>query len=111
MYLPDNLNVSFESAKKSLFRSFNAIYGKIGNRASEETVLELMRAKCLPALLYGLDACPVNAADTRSLEFSYTRLLMKMFKTTSLPIIEECRLTFGIEKLSTIITRRKTNFQ
>ena len=49
---------SFDSAKKSLFRSFNAIYGKIGNRASEETVLELMRAKYLPVCMY---ACPVNA--------------------------------------------------
>ena len=39
---------SFSNAKARFFRAFNAMYGRA---ASEETVLELLRAKCLPILL------------------------------------------------------------
>ena len=46
-------------AKRSFYRTANAILGKIGGRAPEDVILELIRNKCLPALLYGLEACPV----------------------------------------------------
>jgi len=101
---------SFDSAKKSLYRSFNAVYGKIGSNASEEVVLQLIHAKCLPMLLYGLDACPVNVADTRSLEFTFTRLLMKVMKTNNIEIINDCRIAFGVDKLENLIAKRKLNF-
>jgi len=32
---------SFSNCKSPLFRAFNAMYGKIGRAASEETILEL----------------------------------------------------------------------
>jgi len=34
------------------------ILAKVGGRAPENVILELIRSKCLPALLYGLEACP-----------------------------------------------------
>ena len=46
---------------KAYFRSFNSVFGKIGNIASEEVVVKLIMMKCIPVILYGLDACPVNA--------------------------------------------------
>jgi hypothetical protein len=60
---------SFASTRKSCFRSFNAIFGKVEHRASEEFILQLVKTKCLPTLLYGLEACPLNSADERSLVF------------------------------------------
>ena len=101
---------SFDSAKKSLYRSFNAIYGKIGSNASEEVVLQLIHAKCLPMLLYGLDACPVNVADSRSLEFTFTRLLMKVFKTSNMGVINDSRTAFCVDKIANLIAKRKMNF-
>ena len=53
----------FDTAKKSFYKSFNAIFGKIGRYASEDTVIHLLKNKCLPVLLYGLNACPVSASD------------------------------------------------
>ena len=38
------------------------VYGKIGRIASEEVLMALLRSKCLPMLLYGTEACPINAA-------------------------------------------------
>jgi len=34
----------------------NSIFGKIGRTAAEEVVLQLISAKCMPILLYGLEA-------------------------------------------------------
>ena len=52
------------------------------NVASEEVVLELVKCKCLPILLYGLECCPLNKSDVQSLDFAVsTRFLMKLFKS------------------------------
>jgi len=34
----------------SVFQACNAVYGKVGRAASEECVLVLLQAKCLPVL-------------------------------------------------------------
>ena len=52
----------------SFYRAFNAIFGKVGRIASEDVIIELLKAKCLSALYYGLEACPVNKSQIRSLE-------------------------------------------
>ena len=68
----------FSFAKKSFFRAVNAIFGKVLHTATEDVVLHLIASKCMPILLYGLDVCPLNVADKRSLDFVQTRLLMKV---------------------------------
>ena len=73
----------FSFSKKSVFRAVNAIFGKVLNIATEDTVLRLIATKYMPILLDGLDVCPLNVADKRSLDFVQTRLLMKLFKTSS----------------------------
>ena len=52
--------VSTGDAKRSFYRAANGIFGKIGRIASEEVVLQLIKSKCIPALLYGLEACPLK---------------------------------------------------
>jgi len=43
--------------------AFNSLFGKIGRKASEEVLFALIKSKCLPILLYGVEACPTNSAD------------------------------------------------
>jgi len=100
----------FDDAKKAFFRSFNAVYGRIGRAASEEVILSLIRAKCLPVLLYGTDVCPLNASDSRSINFTVTRILMKIFRTCSNDIISECSDFFGFLSATELIKRRKIRF-
>ena len=71
---------SFDYAKSSYFRSFNAILSKVGRFASEseEVIISLIYAKCLPVLLYGTKACRILVRDKRSLECTVTRSLMKL---------------------------------
>jgi len=49
--LPARLTIA-----RSFYRAFNAIFGKVGRIASEDVIIELLKAKCLPALYYGLEA-------------------------------------------------------
>ena len=46
----------FTCSTDSFYRSANAIFGKVGRIASEETVLELIKTKCIPALMFGKKA-------------------------------------------------------
>jgi len=39
-------------AKRSFYRAANAIVGKIGGRAIEDVILQLIRSKFLPAIYY-----------------------------------------------------------
>jgi len=45
---------SLDYAKRSFHRAANSTFGKIGRIASEESVIQLIKGKCLTILLYGL---------------------------------------------------------
>jgi len=40
---------------------------------SEEVILCLIKTKCLPMLLYGLEICSLTKANQRSLDFAVIR--------------------------------------
>ena len=46
---------SLVHAKRSFNAAINGLSGKLLNLASEEVILELVRAKCIPISLYGLE--------------------------------------------------------
>jgi len=48
---------SLSNHRKAFYRSANAIFEKIGRIASEDVILQLIKSKCIPSLLYGFDAC------------------------------------------------------
>ena len=60
----------------SFYRAANAIFGKIGGRASQEVILQIVRTKCMAVLLYGLEACPLRESDKNSLDFVVNRFFL-----------------------------------
>jgi len=98
------------NSKRSFYRSVNAILGKILSTATVDVVLHLINSKCIPVLLYGLEVCPLNRADVQSLDFCANRLLMKLFCTNNLSIIEECRYYFNIALPSELLCKRAVKF-
>ena len=86
------LKCSVAHAKRSFYRSTSAIFGKIGRIASED---ELIDCKCMPILLYGLECFSVAKHDVRSLDFAVKRFSMKLFRSTTINVIDECRLFFN----------------
>jgi len=49
-----NFKCSIDQAKRSFYRAANGIFAKIGRLASEEIMVQLLKQKCLPILLYML---------------------------------------------------------
>jgi len=39
----------------------------------------LIKSKCLPILFCGTETCPLNSANTHSLEFTINKVLYKIF--------------------------------
>ena len=72
--------------------------------------MKLVQTKCLPVILYGLDACPVNSSDKHSIDFVLTRSLMKIFMTGSNLVICEIRRALNIKLLSETVVARKMRF-
>jgi len=103
-------NVALIVETSHFFRSFNATYGRVGKAASEEVVLHLIKAQCIPVLTYGPDVCPLTVSDRNSLEFTVTRCLMKVFATCSKEIIDDCGVYFGFPTVKQLVIRSKSAF-
>ena len=97
---------SLDMTKRSFYRASNVVFGKIGRSASEEVVLKIIHSKCVPILLYGLEACPLNKAD-----FVINRFFKKLFKTSNLDIVRYYQEQFCSELPSVILARRITKFE
>ena len=102
--------VSVDEAKKKFYRASNAVFCQVGRYASEEVVLELLTKKCLPVLLYGLEACVLNKTQEKSLDFPSTRFLMKLFKTVNNVLIQEIRQNFNCIEPSKVLKNRRAKF-
>ena len=72
------------------------MYSKVGRLASEEVILSLLRTKCLPILLYATEACLLLVRTKHSSEFALTRVLMKIVRTSSSPIVKDCQHYFNL---------------
>jgi len=78
----------------SLERAFNAIFSKTGSCASEPVIFSLLRSKCMPILLCAVEACPLLAPQIQSVEFTLTRIFMKIVRTGSPKTVSECQVNF-----------------
>ena len=97
-------------AKKSFYRSFNSIFGKIGRIASEDVVLELVNKQSLPVLLYALEVCSISKSDFKALDYVVDSVFKKVFNTFNKETVFECREMFNFAPVSEIISRRAHSF-
>ena len=95
------------NAKQSFYRLFNAVYGKVGRCASEDVIVELLETKCLPSLLYGIEACPINKSVIRSFEYVLNNAFRKIFATKSCDIANECVLMFNCSVYDMVLRQKK----
>ena len=100
---------SLANAKKSFYRAFNAVFGKVVGVASEEVTVELLKVKCLPVLLYGLEACPISNKQFNSLDFVLKGCLRKIFRTRSAEV-QNCMLIFNCMSMQECVAKRKCKF-
>ena len=64
----------------------------------------------MPVLLYVLKACPINSSDYTLLEHHVTMAFMKVFKTNTVTVVNECQEAFGFDTVRHQNIKRKINF-
>ena len=84
--------------------------GKVGRSASQEVIIELVRMKCLPILLYGTEACPLAKKDISSMEYILNCTFGKIFIVKQEEIIIECRKGYNFDNLNQVIKNRQLKF-
>ena len=65
----------------------------------------------MPMLLYGLECFALLKSDVKSIDFAVTRFLMKLFMTSSIDVINDCRTNFSFMLPSEMIEIRKAKFE
>jgi len=85
-------------------------FGKIGRTASEEVVLQLISAKCMPILLYGLEAFSLYNYQLKSLDFVINRFFMKLFRKSNMHVVLNCQEQFNFVLPSVQLARRAEKF-
>ena len=83
---------------------------KVGRFASEEVFLSLFRAKCTPVLLYAVEACPVSKRNKKSFDFNINRIFMKLFRTGSVALVEDCQRFLNVLPVSYQVDVRTAKF-
>jgi len=73
-------------------------------------VFHLIKTKCLPVLLYGLEVCSLTKADQRSLDFTVIRFLMKLFCTSNMVIIDACLSYFDFRLSSELLLKMNEKY-
>ena len=63
-----------DHAKHSFYQAANRIFGKIGKLQLKPSSSQLIMNKCVPVLLYVLEACPLNNSQVLSLDLVVHRL-------------------------------------
>ena len=101
---------SYDNAKRKFYRAFNAIFGKVGRTASEEVIIQLLKTKCLPVLYYGLEACPINRDQARSLDHAVHSCFRKIFATADQSVVEQCMIFFECHHVQDTVGERKRKF-
>ena len=96
--------------KKSFYRAFNAIFGKVGRLASEDVIIQLLRTKCLPVLHYGLEACPVTKVKTKSLDYALHSCFRKIFSTKDQVAVHHCMAFFDFSFVSEAVKCKQHRF-
>ena len=61
---------SVDQAKRSFYRATNSIFARVGRLAFEEVMVQLLKEKCLPILLYALEVCNLDKRVLQSLDFT-----------------------------------------
>jgi hypothetical protein len=101
---------SLDSNKRQFSRAVNSIVGKIGLSSNEDVILQLIKFKCLPILLYATECLDISKRTLYSLDFCVIRFMMKFFKTSNRILVSDCLNYFGFSLPSDLVTRRVNRF-
>ena len=102
---------STDNCKRSFNRACNSILSRTMGVASEIVIMQLIRFKCLPILLYGSDVLTYKRSQISALDFCLIRFAMKIFPSTHRPFILESLHYIGLPLPNESIALRGQRFR
>ena len=72
--------------------------------------MELLKVKCLPVLLYGLEACSIGNKQFKSLDFVLNGCFRKIFRTRSAEVVQNCMLVTNCMSMQDVLQNVNVNF-
>jgi len=99
-----------DHAKRSFYCAANSIFGKIRRIASEDVLIELLKTKCMPILLYGFEVCNLCKRDLYSFDFVVYKFFMKLFRTSDISVVAYCQEMFQFDMPSAILKKCSEKF-
>ena len=76
----------------------------------QEVIIQLIKSKCIPVLVYGIEVCPLTKSDLKSLDFPVNHFFMTLFNTSNIQMVNDCQVYFGFDLPSVIIVRQSKKF-
>jgi len=72
--------------------------------------VQLLKTKCVPVLLYGLEVCSPSKAQIRSMDYAISSCYRKIFNVKSNKNVRLCMDTFGSVDVNTMLMKRRQKF-
>ena len=102
--------ISVNQLKVKFFRVFNCIYARSKAANSEMVTVELLKAYCLPFLLYGLESVSPSKSQLRSLNNCINRAVFKVFGVNDAVCVNDLRCFVGLHDVEELVERRRLKF-
>jgi len=73
-------------------------------------MVELLKTKCVPVLLYGLEVCSPTKAQIRLMDYAISSCYRKIFNVKSNKNVRLCMDMFNIVDVDTMLMRQRQKF-
>jgi len=73
-------------------------------------MVELLKTKCVPVLLYGLEVCSPTKAQIRSMDYAISSCYRKIFNVKSNENVGLCMDMFNSVDVNTMLMKRRQTF-
>jgi len=100
----------FYKSIKNSTATANSIFARVVRLTSEEVMVQLLKQKCLPILLYALEVCNLDKRVLQSLDFTVNGFFMKLFRTSNIETVLYCQTVFGCDLPSVLLVKRYDKF-
>ena len=101
---------SYEDLGRFFMIYFGNTHTNYVQRTINRTMVQLLKHKCLPILLYALEVGNLDKSVLQSLDFTLNRFSMKLFKTSYIEIVHYSQTVFGCELPSVLLGKRYDKF-
>ena len=105
-----HFKTSISHIKVKFFRVFNCIYSRSKAARSEIVTVELLKAYCLPFLLYASESVYLSASQLHSLNNCINRAVHKIFGVRNAECIKDVRSFVGLEDVAVLVESRRSKF-